>query len=92
LLARRWLFFIGDSVTRETLYALMTLNGAPPWVNFSVSEEVWRRDIPPAYEIGAQHVYRRERQHSARAASRCHVLAPTMKWQTDGLHPESVRQ
>jgi hypothetical protein len=42
----RWLYFVGDSVTRETMYALMTLNGAPPWNNFSRSEEVWRTDAP----------------------------------------------
>ena len=47
-LAGRWLYFVGDSVTRETLYALMTLNGAPPWRNFSVSADVWRTDAPAA--------------------------------------------
>jgi len=45
-LARKWLYFVGDSVTRETLYALMTLNGSPPWRNFSASADVWRADTP----------------------------------------------
>ena len=35
-------------MTRETLYALMTLNGSPPWRNFSVSADVWRTDAPAA--------------------------------------------
>ena len=43
-----WLYFVGDSVTRETFFALMTLNGAPPWRNFSASPDVWRADSPAA--------------------------------------------